>query len=288
MYLVYEALMGMPFNRLDFTNNNIEDGVRGGMSVDAILDVVESNKHLRKLVIGRNQIGSQHIERLCSAVRNHLLVKLDLFDSFEPGIGDEMLASLLTIDDLKLEKLDMSSNHITSVGSAVVADFLATNTRLKELDLRDNNLNDSDAELIANALRSNTTLRVLLLEDNNTTDAGEEYFRPVMCDESSLNSVADSNHTCRLPGFMSSSCYNPSSDMGENRGRKLYGLLSSRNKTMSNVQHFSDIDVKVLPNILQAVQNYSNNMHGYEKANPLSIVYEVMRRWDKVTLCTRH
>ena len=62
---------------------------------------------------------------------------------------------------------------------------------------------------------------------------------------------------------------------------------------MSNAQHLGDIDVKLLPNMLEAVQKYHNAAHLYKakfywirddlKVNPLSIVYEVMRRWDNVT-----
>ncbi len=286
MHLVKNALMGKPFKKLAFSNNNNGGGARGGMSVDSILDVVESNEHLRKLEIVRNQIGSQHIERLCSAVRNRHLVQLDLYNSFEAGTGDEMLATLLTIDDLTLEKLNMSSNNITSTMSTLLADFLARNPRLNELGLCENHLNDSDAELIANALRSNTTLRELVLEDNNITDAGREAFRSVLCDESCLNAAADSNHTCSVYAGYSQLdlvSYNSPSDMKKNRARKIYALLSSRNKTMSNVQHFSAIDLKLLPNILQLVQKYSNDMPSFrhDPKVDLSIVYEIMRKWDK-------
>jgi len=157
-------------------------------------------------------------------------VELCLYDNFEPGIGDEMLTALLTNDDLKLEKLGMPSNNITSIVSTWLADFLATNPRLKELDLNENHLNDSDAVLIANALRAN---------------------RSEMVDE--------------------------------NRDRKIYSILSSRNKTISNVQHFDDIDVKLLPNVLESVQRYSKYATRWHKheSKPLSIVYEVMRKWDK-------
>ena len=282
MYLVKNALMGKPFRNLCFVNNDNGDGVRRGMSVDAILDVVESNKHLRELEIDRNQIGSQHIERLCSAVRNRHLVKLELTNCFEAGVADEMLAFLLTIDDWTIEKLVMSSNNITSAVSTLLADFLATNPSLKDLDLCENDLNDSDAELIANALRSNTTLRELELDDNNVTEIGFECFRRVLCDESSMNAAADSNHICSVYGDtqLDLHSYNSSTDMEKNRARKIYALLSSRNKTMSNVQHFSDVDLKLLPNILQSVQKYYMHTHD-PKVNPLSIVYEIMRKWDK-------
>ena len=126
-------------------------------------------------------------------------MELDLSNCFEPGNGDAMLTSLLTSGGLKLEKLVMSSNNITSGVSTLLADFLATNPRLKELNLVDNRLNDSDAALIANALRSNTTLRSLQLGNSNSiTHTGVESFRLVLYDESSLNAAADSNHTCTV------------------------------------------------------------------------------------------
>ena len=286
--LIKNALVGMPFKSLAFSNNNNGNGVCGGMSVDSILDIAESNKHLRKLLIGRNHIGSHHFERLCDAVRNHpTLVELVLFGSFEPGIGDEMLASLLSIDDLKLERLDMSENHITSAVGTLLADFVATNTTLKELDVMENNLTDIDAELLANALRSNSTLRELRIDYNNISEIGFECFHRVLCDESSLNSVADSNHVCSVLSDSSAvNDWNLHEDNQINRGWKIYYLLSTRHKTTSNAQHFGDIDLKILPDMLDAVQKYKSaarlrNWINDSKVDPLSIVYEIMRKWDK-------
>ena len=57
----------------------------------------------------------------------------------------------------------------------------------------------------------------------------------------------------------------------------------------SNVQHFDDIDVKLLPLMIKAVQRYASVVHRHDhqrvdycRVEPLSIVYEVMRKWDKV------
>ena len=57
---------------------------------------------------------------------------------------------------------------------------------------------------------------------------------------------------------------------------------------MCNVQHFGNIVVTLLPNMFEAVHHYHDaaNVHTeqYEddtKVEPLSIVYEVMRKWDK-------
>ena len=294
MLMMKKALIGKPFRNLHFAQigNDID---RGGMSVDAILDVVESNKHLRKLEIFRHEIGNQHIERICSALRNYRLVELDLCSSFDSGDGDEMLASLLTIDDLTLEKLNMTANNITSTVSNLLADFLATNPRLKHLDLMENDLNDSDAVLIANALRSNTTLRYLNLNYNDDiTDVGAEALCRVLWDSSSLNAAADTNHCCKIDMGISSGLtyarifddWNNHEEEQINRGMTIYHLLSSRHKTMSNVQYFGDIDVKLLPNMLAAVQKYYDASMEYltnkmTEADSLSIVYEIMRKWDK-------
>ena len=55
---------------------------------------------------------------------------------------------------------------------------------------------------------------------------------------------------------------------------------------MSNVQHFGDIDVNVLPHMVEAVQTYAEAEAYMGLAGipltALSIVYEVMRKWDKV------
>ena len=181
-----------------------------------------------------------------------------------------------------------------------MANFLATNPPLKELDLEHNGLNDNDALVLADALRSNTTLRFLNLSGNNhVTDVGNEAFRLVVHgDGNNLNSIADSNHSCLVDG-VGFDCWNLDDTSRKNRARKLYKLLSERNKSMStsNVQYFDVIDVKLLPDILEAVQRHEGLAPLYDthlppcrseylsddwRVKPLSIVYEVMRKWDKV------
>jgi hypothetical protein len=119
--------------------------------------------------------------------------------------------------------------------------------------------------------------------------------------DGNLNSIADSNHSCDvvLSQFDHWNACEMKGNDGDwheapasfNRARKIYRLLSQRNKStsMSNVQYFDDIDVNLLPSILETVQRYASVVHpfdrhraGYCRVEPLSIVYEVMRKWDKV------
>ena len=72
------------------------------------------------------------------------------------------------------------------------------------------------------------------------------------------------------------------------RRKKIYSILSSRNRKYSNVEHFEDVPVELLPDMLVSIQKYAN-YHVPDRAPgrsehdviPLSIVYEILQRWDK-------
>ena len=293
--LLKNALMHKPFQTLSFMNRDDVDDSEG-MSVNDILDIVNSNKHLRKLTIGNNRIRLGHMEKICSTVRYGSIVELDLRNCFvwygENSLVEEIVTSLLTNGGSKFKRLGLDSNRITSSSITTLANFLATNPPLQELDLSNNGLSGDCVDLLANALRSNRSLKNLQLSGNTINDDGKEAFRLVMHDDSSLNSIADSNHRCFLEGvgiswnvdgFWKNDAWHEATE-SFNRSRKIYGLLSERNKSKStsNVQYFDEIDVKILPDMLKAIQRYAIEIHWYGSTKALSIVYEVMRKWDKV------
>jgi hypothetical protein len=133
---------------------------------------------------------------------------------------------------------------------------------------------------------------------------GARAFLLLSNDESNLSSVALSNHSCYIRGvwrepptlnkhfwwdeIRSWDTTRLRKETELNRARKIYNLLSLRNKSLSNVQHFDGIDVKILPNMVEAVQRYSGLVNEQSEVEQdhnvkdLSIVYEVMRKWDKV------
>ena len=299
MLMLKKALIDAPFQSLYFDYTlDVEDTVYGGMSIDAIIEIVENNNHLHYLdLTNYDTFSEQHVDRFCNAVKNNRsLVELDLYSCVgNSNVGNAIMTSLLTNCGLKLEKLWMASCWLTSDVSALLADFISRNRKLKELDISGNPLNEVDAVLIVNALRRNTTLRRLYIYDSGAiTNSSVEAFRSVLYDDSSLNAVSDSNHSCEL-GLDDDYPWdlNTSAVTKENRGRKIYTLLSCRHRDVatSNVQHFGDIDVKLLPDILEAVLRYSkhtnediNNEDGDDsetKVGSTSIVYEIMRKWEK-------
>jgi hypothetical protein len=295
-WLLKDALMHKPFQSLKFVNK-ADVGDNEGMKIVDIIDIMKSNKHLRRLTIGNNRIQQDNMKNLFSALLRGSIVELDLSNCFENGLGDDMMEYLLINGGSKLQRLGLESNEIASSSVTLLANFLATNPPLKALDLSNNDLSGDSVYLLANALRSNTSLRFLQLFGNPISNADYETFRLVLHGDSNLNSIADSNHSCVLEGvgfswnvdgFQKNGAWHEATE-SFNRARKIYNLLSERNKSIStsNVQHFDDIDVKLLPVILKTVQRYESAANATTSNNncrvkALSIVYEVMRKWDKV------
>ena len=120
-------------------------------------------------------------------------------------------------------------------------------------------------------------------------------LRKVEFDDTSLNSASDSNHTCRMiyPSHLLEwtrevkNCY-PHIDAMYVRQKKIYSILSSRNRNCSNVDHFEDLPVELLPDMLVSIQKYADYHvpdHTPHQADndvtPVSIVFEILQRWDK-------
>jgi hypothetical protein len=168
--------------------------------------------------------------------------------------------------------------------------------------LANNNLNDEDARLIARALKHNTNLEELwlgdndfseILYDNGTREVGSNALCKAIYDPTSLNSVADCNHTCFIFGGASFgnnipiNRYTPK----QNRIRKIYHLLSVRNRDENNVHHFNlefgdddenDESLKLVPKVLECVHRYAVSQSCGECIDylpPLSVVYEILRGW---------
>ena len=113
-----------------------------------------------------------------------------------------------------------------------------------------------------------------------------------------MNSAADSNHTCYIyPASNFNGDLTESLSESEryhfeskaNRQKKIYRILSHRNRECSNVQHFSDVPIELLPEMLTSIQQYSEYHLGDNRlpdqddrdVKSLSVVYEIMRKWDQ-------
>jgi len=261
------------------------------------LDYFENNDSCKRFTLHENPMNNmEDIKRLCKIVKEHpTITELSLC---ECSISLEMVKAIIKSGRKKLRAIDLGGNSISTGGDdTFISDFLANNKILRSLFIHDNQFNDDDALLIAGAMKYNTSLRVLDIGGNNVANIGWEALGKAVFDKTSLNSASDSNHTCTIGG----------NDLGSVNGnvknqevfypvnirqKKVYSILSARNRTLSNVDHFDDdMPVELLPNILTTIERYAKYHETNEEddapprdsqdVKPLSVVFEILQRWDK-------
>lgn len=264
---------------------------------------------MQALCINNNIMPMEDIERLCEIVKNHPSIKrLEL-----PGClvnsgprTTEILEMIMNAGKNKLETINLSYNHISTEEETCISDFLAQNPVLDSLHLEGNELDDRAAILIANAMKHNTNLRFLHLTGSNITKIGWSALRKAEFDDTSLNAAFNSNHTCNInyPQGHDNRDVIEGVDVSEMNGdiwctkafaprfvrqKKLYSVLSSRNRDCSNVGNFDDdMPVKLLPHMLHSIHRFSSYHNGGADisqvrghVHPLSLVYELCRHWEK-------
>ena len=296
--LLSKALESTQFTSIALQNNRLEQA-----GIDFSLKYSKSNKRLKGLTLVDNPINMEQIKQLCQVVEVHLSIEELNLDGCRGGAVDgyEMLQTIMSAGKHQLNLVELSNNNISTGGDTFISDFLKRNPMLKTLFLDGNELDDNDTIAIAGALKHNTNLcNLSMLKNRKMTGAGWAALRKAEYDGTSLNSAAESNHTCYItyPSGEDEIQGLDTSEMNGNseynfapnhvRQMKVYSVLSSRNRQCSNVGHFDDIPVEFLPNMLSTIQQYSEYhrensemSQGTSDVNPLSLVYEVCRYWDK-------
>jgi len=298
--LLAKALKSTHFEELILMRNHF-----GQKGIEFSLDYLKNNPILKAFSLANNPINNMNdINKLCKIVKVHPTIECLALASCkgEDINGYEMLKTVMDAGKSKLVNISLTGNQISTKGDTFISDFFATNPVLVALSLQRNQLDDQDAIGIAQALKQNAKLRQLDLTHNNITKIGWKALRKAELDDTSLNAASDSNHTCAIEypsvedddeirGVDTSEMNNnPVSEMHLDylyvRQKKIYTVLSSRNKDCSNVKHFENVPVERLPEILQSIQEYSN-YHEEEDISqvrghvePLSIVYEICRHWE--------
>jgi len=296
--LMAEALETTYFNTLDMSWNNF-----GQKGIRFVLDYLQRNSKCKKLCLNYNVMSSEDVNQLCQIVKDHPSIeRLSLCGCKDEDFdGYDMLQRIMRAARNKLKSLDLGDSNIKTGGDTFISDFLAGNPMLRSLHLHINKLDDNDAAMIATALKHNTNLKILDLQ----------LLHKAVFDKTSLNSAADSNHTCRV-------CFPDNEGVGARelnsylpprpakvvwydpiyvRQKKVYSVLSARNRSLSNVDHFDeDMPVELLPHILTSIEQYSNyhdvnslpedTIHppphqDTQDVKPLSIMFEILQRWDK-------
>lgn len=297
--LLSEALKSTHFHTVILDNNNLTDH-----GIDFALEYAQNNPILEQIVLSSITMSKHNIEQLCQIIKTHPAMNLLVLRRCvgEDITAYEMLQMVMTAGIDKLRNINVISNNIRTGGDAFISDFLLNNPNLVGIILNDNQFDDNDATAIARALKHNKKLRHLDLRGNNITNIGWDALSKAVFDDTSLSSVADSNHTCNISSFPST--FEGIDEMNGGpelqlpfdepyntlfvRQKKVYSILSDRNQRCSNVKYFEDVPVELLPEILVSIQQYSNyhlpeNTPGQADRDvmPLSIVCEILQTWDK-------
>ena len=286
MDLLTPALKDKPMKSFTLVNNefaNARDGIKFA------IEVIQGNPRLKQFGWANNPIENMaDANRLVRAVIGHPTIDVvGLYNCFGENVGAyEILCSLFS-SNKSFATIALQSNNIRTGGRTEISDFLATNPPLKRLVLTNNCLNGADATLIARALKQNTNLRRLNLGQNDLTDVGHDALRNAIFDSTSLNTVADSNHRCNIFGFELDNINDDEEESKANRGRKIYSLLSLRNREGTNVRHldseFDDESMKLVPKVLESVNSYAEYASA-AAVHPLSVTYEILRSWKMPTM----
>ena len=286
MDLLASALKGKPFKIIHFNNNEFAIAREG---IGFAVKIVGDNPKLEQLNWVNNEIERMEDARyLVDAVISHPCIdKVRLENCFGDDInGYEILRHLLA-SDKNFSHIDLERNNIRTGENTAISDYIATNPPLKKLFLADNHLDDDDAMLIARSLKHNTNLKHLRLDNNEITEIGSASLSNAVYDSTSLNSMADCNHSCTITGIdtpVNIFGNHPDIIPKGNRAHKIYHLLSKRNQEGSNVHHLNlefdheDDSLALVPNVLVSVHGYSS-IFGRNPVHPLSITYEILRSW---------
>jgi len=305
--LLSKALESTYFHEFILQNNELDKN-----GIKFALGYLESNQICKQFALHENLMSMDNINQLCEIVKKHPSIEiLGLCKcKGEDANGYEMTKQVITAGKTKLQSIDLSENSISTEGDTFISDFLTDDPMLTVLDLTRNKLDDNDAIMITSALKHNSNLVGLHIGDNNITKTGWKALRKAIFDKTSLNSAADSNHTCKIdfPGgnhFKYVRTINGVSDRDRDhvgnfdpwivRQKKIYSILSSRNRGGSNVDYFDeDMPVELLPNMLRSIQKYANYHipetdedkeytppQDNSDVKPLLIMFEILQRWDK-------
>nr|XP_012599311.1 protein NLRC3 isoform X5 [Microcebus murinus] len=109
-------------------------------------------------------------------------------NQFQDPVMD-LLGSVLSGKDCRIQKISLQKNTIGPVGAQRMADALKQNKNLKELMLSSNSIGDGGTKALAEALKVNQGLESLDLQSNSISDSGVAALTGALCTNRTLLSL---------------------------------------------------------------------------------------------------
>eukprot|EP00956_Cyclotella_meneghiniana_P003404 scaffold4111_cov43-Cyclotella_meneghiniana.AAC.1 len=291
MDLLHDALQQTHFHEFDFYSNNLE---REGY-IEFVANCVKANTRLKQIRLESVKIEhSNDFDLLCKALNSNGYLQKVIFTDCDI-VEDSFREIFKKLKSKTIERIEVEQfNGLPNLGPTDMSEFLSSNLSLSELSLCDNAFNEQDIVYMSNSLRHNTTLRKLCITHTNPPN-NWDLLESIIFDCSSLNTAFYSNHHTRLRYSWSlDRCnsniekFNMCNDPILNRRKKVYTILSRRNRSRKNAALFDSdgISIKQIPQILPLLKPFSEHhlhdedaIQGDDEVVPLSIAYEIMRDW---------
>ncbi|XP_062036618.1 NLR family CARD domain-containing protein 3 [Lepus europaeus] len=152
--------------------------------------------YCESLRLDNNQFQDPVMELLGSMLsgKDCRIQKMSLAENLISNKGAKALARSLLVNR-SLTALDLRSNSIGSQGAKALADALKINRTLTSLSLQGNAIRDDGARSVAEALASNRTLSVLHLQKNSIGPAGAQRMADALKQNRSLKELVFSSNS---------------------------------------------------------------------------------------------
>ena len=266
-------------------------------SLEGIIRVINTQSNMTDFIWENNFIGNiDDANLLLESIKQHPSINTIKFeDCFGEYLnGYDMLCSLIN-GGKHFDSITLVDNNVSTMGNTHLPDYIATNPRLQTLHLENAGLNDNDATLMATALRNNSNLRVLHLQKN---DVGVGALERAVFDPTSLNLVAECNHTCSIVmrahfDEFQNNVFSRDANSRYNKGKKIYHMISLRHKIGTNVKlldaELGDDSLILVPHVLDCLYRCSEQFRVVhpryvDDIRPLSIFFEIWKGWHMPAL----
>lgn len=270
--LIFSALEGKHLKKLTLSGTNL---CSAGFA--SLTEYLGSNATLQQLTLNKNKIDeSVDTEQFGRALMKH--PQLEYLSLRECSLGNN-ISTLSHILHSGIKHLFLGCNEIGSRGGFIIASYLTSNPPMESINLERNQLNDTDIVHFANSLKTNTRLRQLTLSANKFSLVGVKLLFNEIFNPTTLNNVADCNHTCSLHLFtkffnpiqrVNVSSLDQRTDAAENKRNKI--LLALRIAD-SQLSYFEGVPLELMPFVLTQIQQEE------VATNKLTRVFQCMKSW---------
>lgn len=297
--IMFPTIQSIDLKTLTFYD--VELGNDGFLKLSSFL---KENTTLKTLAVGVDNLDDVSVATsLSNALKNH--PTLDTLLCAACGLNNVDILEKILKRCTRLMALGVTMNYLGSKAIAVLADFIHSNHPTKRIQLRECELTDTGVVLFAAALKKNTHLRELdLCSNDDITDTGEKTLLNIMFDPRTMDSIVESNHTCKVykhdinkPWVVAQRPPIETEVLRINDGRNISIQQKIRKKVvlalcgvdggLFDLSHLNVLPLQLMPRVLELIQQHSqsrtravNSMPNQLEKDALTRLFHTLRGWE--------